>query len=297
MTDAVYYTDSTPPAAYTGSLKTGISGTNTGIRYALFEDTATWDAWNDWATVNAYSSTGRTNYTSRALNMVGYWPTMQTSTAATDSDPDTATKSFMCITKGSTGGVCMEAIIGASENTVNTWYIPGADIATKLTTPQGAITMYTGSETLSEQTTDYLFSATTVAAPALTVRAEDPTDPTDFKAFKVANCSLTQVKMDCLNWVAKESASDTGVVKWSSGDSVTFWWFDGRQYKDNTAETLDDASNTLWIANSGTEEGGTLKIEKKFQKGTVTLAMDSGALESLVPGAAAIVALSMLFSF
>jgi len=135
MTEAVYYTDSTPPASYTGSLKTGISGTNTGIRYALFEDTATWDAWNDWATVNAYSDTALKTYTSRALNMVGYWPTMQTSTAATDSDPDTATKSFMCITKGSTGGVCMEAIIGASENTVNTYYIPGAGIATKLTTP------------------------------------------------------------------------------------------------------------------------------------------------------------------
>ena len=103
--------------------------------------------------------------------------------------------------------------------------------------------------------------------------------------------------MDCLNWVAKESASDTGVVKWSSGDSVKFFWFDGRRYKDNTADPIDDASNTLWIANDGTEAGGTLKVEKKFQTATVTLAMDSGALESLVPGAAAIVALSMLFSF
>ena len=135
MTDAVYYTDSTPPGAYSGSLKTGIAGSNTGISYALYEDTATWDAWYDWALVNAYSDTGRTNYSSRALNMVGLWPTMQTSTASSDADPDTATKSFMCITKGSTGGVCMEAIIGASENTVNTYYIPGANIATKLTDP------------------------------------------------------------------------------------------------------------------------------------------------------------------
>ena len=63
------------------------------------------------------------------------WPTMQASTAATDSDPDTSTKSFMCITKASAGGVCMEAIIGASENTVNTYYIPSADLTTKLTTP------------------------------------------------------------------------------------------------------------------------------------------------------------------
>ena len=135
MTETVYYTDSTPPASYTGSLNTGISGSNTGIKYALFEDTATWDAWYDWATVNAYSSTGRTKYPSRALNMVGYWPTMQASTAATDADPDTSTKSFMCITKASAGGVCMEAIIGASENTVNTYYIPSADLTTKLTTP------------------------------------------------------------------------------------------------------------------------------------------------------------------
>ena len=297
MTDAVYYTDSTPPGAYSGSLKTGIAGSNTGISYALYEDTATWDAWYDWALVNAYSDTGRKNYSSRALNMVGLWPTMQTSTAATDSDPDTATKSFMCITKGTTGGVCMEAIIGASENTVNTYYIPGASIATKLTDPQAAITIQSGADLITNETTDYLFAATTVASPAVSVTAEDPSSPAEFKAFGVANCSLTQVKMDCLNWVAKASDSATGVVNWSSGDSVTFFWFDGRRYKDNTADPIDDSSNTLWIANDGTEANGTLKIEKKFQTATVTLEMDSGALESLVPCASAIVALTMLFSF
>ena len=249
MTETVYYTDTTPPAAYTGSMKTGISGTNTGIKYALYEDTATWDAWYDWATVNGYSDTGRKNYTSRALNLVGYWPTMQASTAATDSDPDTATKSFMCITKASAGGVCMEAIIGASENTVNTWYIPAADLTTKLTDPLAALTIQSGADTFTEETTDYAFGDTTVGSPALTVTAEDPANPTDFKAFKVANCSLTQIKMDCLNWVAKATDDSTGVVKWSAGDSVKFWWFDGRQYKDNSLTDVTVSTNQLWIAN------------------------------------------------
>ena len=264
MTETVYYTDTTPPAAYTGDMKTGISGSNTGIKYALYEDTATWDAWSDWATTNGYSSTGRTTYSSRALNMVGYWPTMQASTAASDSDPDTATKSFMCITKASVGGVCMEAIIGASENTVNTWYIPTADLATRLTDPLAALTMFTSAETFTEQTIDYDFAGTTVGSPALTVTAEDPTNPSDFKAFKVANCTLTQIKMDCLNWVAKASATTTGVVNWASGDSVKFWWFDGRRYKDNSLTDVSIASNVLWIANDGTEADGTLKVEKKF---------------------------------
>ena len=76
MTETVYYTDSAPPAAFTGTMLTGIAGTNTGIKYALWEDTATWDAWYDWALVNGFSKTGRETYSSRAIRMVGSWPTM-----------------------------------------------------------------------------------------------------------------------------------------------------------------------------------------------------------------------------
>ena len=138
MTETVFYTDSTAPAAYTGDLKRGIAGNTTGdvdkVQYALYEDTATWDAWSSWAEQNAYSSAGYTDYSSRALRMVGNWPTMQANTA-TDPDPSTATKSFMCITASGKGGVCMEGEIGASTNTVKTYYIPSADIVAKLETP------------------------------------------------------------------------------------------------------------------------------------------------------------------
>ena len=140
MTDSVYYTDSTPPATHTGSLKTGLSGSNTGVKYALYEDTATWDAWYDWAQVNGFDDTGYTTYSSRALRIVGYWPTMQKNSAA-DGEDSNATQSFMCITSSSKGGVCMEAIIGDSENTVNTWYLKASEIATKLETPQGALAL------------------------------------------------------------------------------------------------------------------------------------------------------------
>lgn len=77
-----------------------------------------------------------------------------------------------------------------------------------------------GTGTLDETTTDYLFGDTTIGSPAYTVTAEDPASPEHFTAFKVANCSLTQIKMDCLNWVAKATDTDDGVVKWSAGDSV-----------------------------------------------------------------------------
>lgn len=64
--------------------------------------------------------------------MVGYWPTMQANTAAADAT-DNATKSFMCIDHATDGGICMEAIIGASTNTVNTWIIPFAQKAATFT--------------------------------------------------------------------------------------------------------------------------------------------------------------------
>ena len=216
----MYYTDSTPPATYTGSMKTGISGSNTGVKYALYEDTATWDAWYDWANVNGYDNTGSTTYSSRALRLVGYWPTMQKNSADIDNgEDDNTTQSFMCITSSSKGGVCMEAIIGDSENVVNTWYLGSSDIATKLTTPQSGIDLDPTNTTLNDQTTNYMFSTNTLYEPALTLVEETPTSPVHFKSFKVANCSLSTVKMDCTNWVVKSSKEDaaSGLVNWSAG--------------------------------------------------------------------------------
>lgn len=76
--EVVYYTDSTPPAAFTGSLRTAISGFSSGdtplVRYALYEDSSTWDAWYEWSDQNAYNALARKKYSARALQMVGVWP-------------------------------------------------------------------------------------------------------------------------------------------------------------------------------------------------------------------------------
>ena len=67
---------------------------------------------------------------------------MQANSADTDSgETDNTTKSFMCITAAGKGGVCMEAIIGSSENTVNTYYLKASEIATKLETPLGTLAL------------------------------------------------------------------------------------------------------------------------------------------------------------
>lgn len=62
--------------------------------------------------------------------------------SAADDAMSNATKSFMCITDASSsanmGGYCMEGEIGASENTVKTYYLTVAEIATKLTAPWDA---------------------------------------------------------------------------------------------------------------------------------------------------------------
>ena len=124
MAEEVFFTDSTPPVDYTDSLKSVISGANMGISYMLYDDQATWDSWYDWAVTNAYNDFGFKNFSSRAIKIVGLWPTMQANSADTEAgEDDNTTRSFMCITATNKGGVCMEAIIGASENTVKTWYM------------------------------------------------------------------------------------------------------------------------------------------------------------------------------
>ena len=207
MTETTFFTDSTPPTDFTGDLANVFSGANSGIEYMLYEDKVVWDPWYDWAQVNGFSADGFENYSSRALKIVGHWPTMQTNSADTDNgETDNTTRSFMCITASGKGGVCMEAMIGASENTVNTWYLGSSDIATKLTAAKSALAWNGG--TFDETTTNFGFDGTTISSPALTLVAENPSSPQDFSAFKVANCSLTPIKMDCRNWVIKEAKED-----------------------------------------------------------------------------------------
>ena len=67
----VYYTDSTPPATFTGTMNTGLKGlTDTKpdrIKYALYDDATTWAAWLSWAQQNAYDNNALKNFSSRAL--------------------------------------------------------------------------------------------------------------------------------------------------------------------------------------------------------------------------------------
>ena len=150
----------------------------------------------------------------------------------------------------------MEAIIDSSANYVNTYYLADTQIDAKLTNPQAAIDI---GATPSEQTTDYDFIGTSWG-DALTLTEETPSSPEHFKSFKVANCTLTTVKMDCTNWVIKAASESTtdGLVNWSSGNKVKFWWFDGRRYKDNSlaSDVIDGSDNNLWVAKDGSELNG-----------------------------------------
>ena len=75
---------------------------------------------------------------------------------------------------------------------------------------------------IAESVVDFSFSTTTYGSPTISPVVETPESPAEFSAFKVANCSLTTIKMDCVNWVRKESKESTtdGFVNWSAGDSV-----------------------------------------------------------------------------
>ena len=66
---------------------------------------------------------------------------------------------------------------------------------------------------------------------------------------------------------------------------MTFWWFDGRRYKDNTADPLVD----YWASDT---------VVNKFQEFTTTLQyhVDNSIL-SAVPAAAAAIALSIMYAF
>jgi len=86
--------------------------------------------------------------------------------------------------------------------------------------------------------TDFDFVGTSVTSPALTATAEEvdaSNDSGNFVSFEVANCTLGSISMDCINWVITSTAEETtefsdigGYKKWAEGDSVKFWWWDGR---------------------------------------------------------------------
>ena len=147
---------------------------------------------------------------------------------------------------------------------------------------------------IAETVTDFSFAATTYCAPSISPVVETPDAPAEFSAFKVANCSLTTIKMDCVNWVrkeSKESATD-GFVNWSAGDSVTFWWFDGRHYFDNT---VDPDPVVAWMADPGADATKT-DITKKMSKATATIEYDEGIF-SLVSSAFAMGVVAVFYTF
>ena len=74
------YTDSTPPSAFSGSLTTAIAG-ETGetfdkIAYSVYSDTSTWNSWTDWASNNALDYQNTKDFSSRAIQITAYWPTI-----------------------------------------------------------------------------------------------------------------------------------------------------------------------------------------------------------------------------
>jgi hypothetical protein len=218
----VYYTDSTPPVAYTGTYEVGIAGATTAatpyIKYALYKDDTTWNAWSEWAVLNALEFDRTTKYSSIALQIIGYWPTMAE-----------GENSFMCIedmTSSSKGAVCMEARITGTTYATATYRIPTANTKTK-------ITDFADVAAAKLATKDFVFTAySTTAAPPVAVpvvTADTVAKTGDFKSFEVMNCTLNSISMDCRQWVPGSTGeADGGYKMYAHGTSVKFYWFDGR---------------------------------------------------------------------
>lgn len=126
----------------------------------------------------------------------------------------------------------MEAFITDGVYSTKTWRLLAAAVDTKLvlwdnTTPTSNLTVK-----------DFGFSTTDVTSPALveTASAVDVGSGTgNFVSFEVANCTLDSISMNCINWVVTTTAenkaaftAEGGYKKWSEGDNVRFWWWDGR---------------------------------------------------------------------
>ena len=154
--------------------------------------------------------------------------------------------------------------------------------------------MGAGAPAINETVTDFAFALTTYGGNSISPVVETPDSPAEFSAFKVANCSLTTIKMDCVNWIRKESKeSDTdGFVNWSAGDSVKFWWFDGRHYFDNT---VDPDPVVAWKATPAEGDSET-DITKKMSVASATLEYDEGIF-SLVSSAFAMGVVAVFYTF
>ena len=160
----------------------------------------------------------------------------------------------------------MEANINGTNYDTRTWVMAGADFTTKIVTPAATIIAAnaTGTASSSNNVRDWSFVTNTddgttpsQGSPAmdatylLTNGSGELTEnitqtdnaQREFKSFGVMNCTLTTIKMDCINWVvsaAGETAYKGTVVesakvdkkggykRWGEGDSVDFYWFDGR---------------------------------------------------------------------
>ena len=194
------------------------------MEYSLYEDSATWNAWYAWAKQNAYDSAAMTKFSSRALKLNGYWDTIASGDL-----------SAMCISDTSStakGALCAEAYIHTVSSAVvydsKTYSIKGADIATKL--------LNTTKPSNNARTMD--FAGTSVTSPAGTlipVSTGTASTSSAWKSFDVFNCTVTTVKMSCLNWVAASGKeADGGYPRWTEGQAVEFMWFDGRDLSDSS---------------------------------------------------------------
>ena len=69
---------------------------------------------------------------------------------------------------------------------------------------------------------------------------EDPINPGDWASFQVMNCEITTISMECINWLPVTADVETeGYPAFREGDSVQFYWFDGRNMADTTDYPLD----------------------------------------------------------
>ena len=255
MTDTenvVYYSDSFAPVLPVDVLqvatimKAGLAGKKESdynrVEYALWEDTATWGAWLNWAQQNAYDgNTGRgEKFSGRAIRIEGRWETM--------AEGD---KSFMCIQDASSaspkGAICVEAnLTGDPVSTYDTktYSITNAGLS--------ILTDFKDSPVLDSQ--DF-FTGKTEAV----LKAEDPASPENWKSFEVLNCEITTVKITCMNWVrSTDGAEDGGYANWAAEQSVKFWWFDGRDISETVTrfpvldyDKIQSEAKSLEITYSG----------------------------------------------
>lgn len=100
--------------------------------------------------------------------------------------------------------------------------------------------------------------------------------------------------MDCINWVGKDGSTYEDPTKgrhsWTEGDAVDFYWFDGRAYVDSSVADADRVS--VWINDPAWDQTHKWKKESK----TLEMKVTAGA-DSLIQGAAAVIAVTMMYAF